>query len=200
MKVIVVGATGTIGEAVARALAPRHQIVRVSHSSGPLTVDIGKRDSIIKMFTVIGKADALISAAGLASFGLLIDLTDDDFTLSLTNKLMGQVNLVRLGVDYLEDRGTFTLTSGILSRKPAPGSAAISMVNAALEGFVRAAALELPRGIRINVVSPGWVSETLESLGRDPAQGTPATKVAEAYVKSLEGTQNGAVLDASGGR
>lgn len=111
---------------------------------------------------------------------------------------MGQVNLVRFGVDALADRGSFTLTSGFLSRFPMPGSAAISLVNAGLEGFVRAAALDLPRGLRINAVAPGWVYETLVAMKRDPGTGAPAARVAQAYVKSVEGDMTGQVDDVVG--
>jgi NAD(P)-dependent dehydrogenase (short-subunit alcohol dehydrogenase family) len=111
-------------------------------------------------------------------------------------RLMGQVNLVRLGVRLVRDGGSFTLTSGVVASEPMPGSAAMSLVNAAVEGFARAAALELPRGVRINVVSPPWISETLASMGRDPAGGMPAERVAAAYVDALEGRRNGEVIDA----
>ncbi|HLH51995.1 MAG TPA: hypothetical protein VKY92_00040 [Verrucomicrobiae bacterium] len=105
-----------------------------------------------------------------------------------------EVNPVRLGLKHINDGGPFTLTSGLLANGPGPGSAAISLVNAGLEGFVRAAALELPRGIRINVASPPWVSETLKNIGRDPSAGMPAEQVAAAYVAAVEGQQTGQVL------
>jgi NAD(P)-dependent dehydrogenase (short-subunit alcohol dehydrogenase family) len=102
---------------------------------------------------------------------------------------------VRLGLESVSDGGSFTLTSGILAQEPAPGGAALSLVNAGLEGFTRAAALDLPRGVRINVVSPPWVSETLIAMGRDPAEGLPAATVARAYLASLEQDMQGQVLD-----
>ncbi len=123
-------------------------------------------------------------------------LTDEDFAFSLSNKLMGQINIVRQGIKHMNDNGSVTLTSGVLASEPMPGSAAISLVNAGLEGFVRAAALELPHGIRVNVVSPPWVSETLKSMGKDPAAGIPAEQVAAAYVAAVEGHQTGQVLNA----
>ena len=135
-------------------------------------------------------------AAGKAAFAGLEDLTDAGFELSVSNKLMGQVNLVRLGLARVRDGGSFTLTSGVLAAEPTPGSAAISLVNAGVEAFARAAALEMPRGTRINVVSPPWVAETLQAMGRDPSAGLPAAKVASAYVESVEGRRNGEVLDA----
>jgi len=198
MKVLVVGATGTIGKAVVHALSSRHEIVAVGHRDGQLRVDLADKASIARLFEATGRVDAVVSTAGAARFRPLAALTDEDFAFSLANKLMGQVNLVRVGAAAVADRGSFTLSSGILSRSPMPGSTAVSLVNAALEGFVRAAALELPRGIRINVVSPGWVTETLQTLKMDASAGTPATVVARAYVRSLEGADTGAVLDALG--
>lgn len=195
MKIIIVGATGTIGSKVADALAQKHEVLRASRK-GDVQVDIDQADSIKKMFDKVGKVDAIVSAAGNASFGKLADLGDDDFQLSIGSKLMGQVNLVRQGLLHLNAGGSITLTTGVLSTRPIVGSAAISMVNGALEAFIRAAALEVPEGTRINVVSPGWVSETLEKMGRNPSDGTPAAKVAEAYVKAVEGTQNGEVISA----
>jgi len=109
---------------------------------------------------------------------------------------MGQVNLARLGARHVTDRGSFTLTSGVLANEPMPGGAAISLVNAGLEGFVRAAALEISRGIRVNVVSPPWVSETLKAMGKDPGAGMPAEQVAAAYAAAVEGQQTGQVLSA----
>jgi len=196
MKVIVIGATGTIGRAIVQAIGSRHEVIPISFSKSEIKVDIADRTSMAKMFKATGRVDAIISAAGLAKFGLLASLTDADFALGLNSKLMGQVNVVRLGAGNLNDNGSITLTSGILSRKPMKGSAAISLVNAALEGFVRAASLEMERGIRVNVVSPNWVVETLKALKMDPAMGTPVEVVARAYLQALEGSMNGAVIDA----
>ncbi len=196
MRILVVGATGTIGAAVAQAFEARHEVVRASHSRSALTVDLADTDSIRRLFATVGRVDAVVSTAGQAAFRPLLQLTDADFALGLGNKLMGQVNLVRLGVEMVNDGGSFTLTSGILSRRPMPGGAAISAVNAGLEGFGRAAALELPRGIRINVVAPGWVRETLVAMKMDPGIGAPAAQVAQAYASAVEGKMTGQVIDA----
>jgi NAD(P)-dependent dehydrogenase (short-subunit alcohol dehydrogenase family) len=160
-------------------------------------VDLADSGSIRAMYQAVGKVDAVVCAAGLARFHPLDQLSDDDFQFSLDNKLMGQINLIRFGLEHVRDLGSFTLTSGVLARLPMPGSAAISLVNSGVEGFARAAALEAPRGIRVNVVSPPWVTETLQSLGMDPSQGLPAASVARYYIESVEGTQTGVILEAS---
>lgn len=195
MKIIIIGATGTIGHAVMQALSADHEIVKVGHQGGDYQVDISSADSIRRLYNKIDNFDAVVSAAGLAKFGELAELSDENYMLGIANKLMGQVNLVRIGLDYIGDNGSFTLTSGALSREPMKGSSAISMVNAGLNGFVRAAALEMPRGIRVNIVSPIWVKETMEAMGMDSTDGMPAEKTALAYVESVAGKHHGQVLD-----
>ena len=197
MRILIVGATGTIGRAVVGVLSPGNEIVPVSRRSTAITVDLAEPDSIRDMYRAAGKLDAVVCAAGLAKFAPLNQLSDADFRFCLDNKLMGQVNLVRLGFEHVVDRGSFTLTTGVLARSPMPGSAAISLVNAGIEGFVRAAALEAPRSIRVNAVSPPWVSETLQSLKMDPSAGLPAAVVARSYLRSVAGADTGSVLEPS---
>ena len=196
MRIIVVGATGTIGKSVAKLLIAEHNVVKVASRSGDYRADITSRDSIAQLFKEIGPFDALVCAAGIARFAPLTELSDEDFQLGLNSKLMGQVNLVRAGLSQINDHGSFTLTSGVLSQQPMPGSSSISMINAGIEGFVRAAALEMPRGIRINAVSPPWVKETLEALGMDTSIGMPAERVAQAYRSSISGSRSGLVINA----
>jgi NAD(P)-dependent dehydrogenase (short-subunit alcohol dehydrogenase family) len=195
MKILVIGATGTIGAAVVHALETEHEVLGASHRRSAITVDLAIPDSIRRLYANVGPLDAVVSAAGESVFRPLLELSDADFALCLSSKLMGQVNLVRFGVELLADGGSFTLTTGILSRQPMPGSAAISASNAGLEGFVRAAALELPRGLRINAVSPGWVRETLVAMKMDPNLGTPASQVALTYVRAVEESMTGQILD-----
>jgi NAD(P)-dependent dehydrogenase (short-subunit alcohol dehydrogenase family) len=194
MRILIIGATGTIGQAIVAALRPKHDLVLASRQKAHEQVDIADPSSIRALYQRVGRVDAVVSAAGQAKWAPLASLTDADFAFSLGNKLMGQVNLVRLGVETVADGGSFTLTSGTLSQHPMPGSSAISLVNAGVEAFGRAAALELPRGLRVNVVSPPWVSETLRAMGRDPSGGLPASDVARAYVESVEGAQTGKVM------
>jgi len=195
MRVILIGATGTIGREVFKALQPEHEVVTAGRSSGTLHVDMADPDSIEAMYRQAGSFDAVVSTAGAAKFGALTELGYDDYLFSFKHKLMGQVNLVLIGERFINANGSFTLTSGVLAREPIPGSSAISMVNAALEGFVRAAQLELERGLRVNVVSPVWVQETLIALGRDPAGGMSAARVARAYLAGVDGAMRGDVLD-----
>jgi NAD(P)-dependent dehydrogenase (short-subunit alcohol dehydrogenase family) len=199
VKILVIGATGTIGRAVVETLHARHEVVPVAHRTGALTVDLASPASIKAMFSAAGRIDAVVSCAGRGAFKPLAELNDGDFAMSLANKLMGQINLVRLGTASVGDDGSFTLTSGIFSREPVPGGAALAMVNGGLESFARAAALELPRGIRVNVVSPPWVAETMVAMGRDPSGGLPAAVVARSYLRAVEGSMNGQTIDARTG-
>lgn len=194
MKIIVIGATGTIGKEIVRALAASHEVISAGRSAG-IGVDIRDVASIKSMYQKAGKVDAVVCAAGSGAWKPLNKLTDEDFATSLAYKLMGQVNVIRYGLASVADGGSITVTSGILSRAPMPGSGAISLVNAGLEGFVRAAALEAPRKIRVNVVSPPWVTETLKAMGMDPSGGLPAAAVAKTYVAVLTGTQTGQVIE-----
>lgn len=193
-KVLVVGATGTIGSAVVAALSSKYEVLRASHQKAPLKVDISDPGSIRRLFGATGKVDAIVSCAGSARFKPLAQLGDEDFEFSLRNKLMGQVNLVRLGIEQVNDGGAIILTTGVLATRPMPGSGAISLVNSGVEGFVRAAALEAPRKLRINAVSPPWVTETLVALKMDTKGGKPAAEVAQAYVRTLEGTASGQIV------
>ena len=202
MRILIVGATGTIGSAVADALKGRHELVLASHKNAPQRVDIADPSSVRALYERVGAIDAVICTAGSAAYRPLQLLTDGDFAKSLGDKLMGQVNLVRFGLDIVRDNGSFTLTSGVLAQEPAPSSSAISLVNAGLEGFGRAAALELGRGRRINVVSPPSVAKTLRAPGVDASGGggggggMPAKDVARAYVASVEGRDTGRIFDA----
>jgi NAD(P)-dependent dehydrogenase (short-subunit alcohol dehydrogenase family) len=196
MKIVVVGSTGTIGAAVMRALARsgRHEIVGTSRHGEP-ALDIENPASIAEFFRAFHGVDAVLSCAGRGVFKPLAQLGDDDFEQSLQSKLMGQVHLTRAALSHVRDNGSITLTSGLLAQRPMRGSAAISLVNAGIEGFARAAALEAPRGIRVNVVSPPWVTETLEKLGMEVSAGLPADTVANAYVAAVEGTFQGHTLN-----
>jgi NAD(P)-dependent dehydrogenase (short-subunit alcohol dehydrogenase family) len=194
MKIIVVGATGTIGAKVVEALSTRHEVVGAARGT-EVKVNLEDPATIRALFERVREVDAVICCAGSAVFKRFAELTDADYGLGLRSKLMGQVSLARTAKDHLRDGGSITLTTGVLAVQPIAGSASISMVNAGLEGFVRAAALELPRKLRINAVSPPWVRETLIKLGMDPTPGLPSAEVAKAYVAAVEGSHQGRILD-----
>jgi NAD(P)-dependent dehydrogenase (short-subunit alcohol dehydrogenase family) len=195
MKIIVLGATGTIGKAVADALATRHEVVRASRS-GETRVDLTAPASITALFDAVENVDAVVNCAGDAAgaFGPLDHLSDEAFQVVL-RWMMGPVNLVRTGMKRVRDGGSITLTTGALASHPRPGSAAVTMAGAGLEGFVRAASREMPRGLRVNSVSPGWVKETMEQRGMDSTPGMPAKTLAGYYVSAVEGTMNGTIID-----
>jgi len=196
MRILVIGASGTIGKAVVDALSGGNEVIRASSKTSPTKVDIANANSIRGMYHSLGRVDHVVCCAGNAKFGPLEQLSDEDFRFCLDHKLMGQVNVVRYGFENVNDGGSFTVTSGVLAQNPMKGSSAISLVNAGLEGFVRAAALEAPRGIRVNVVSPPWVTETLIAYKMDPSGGIPAAQVAKTYVKAVEGEDTGRTLAA----
>jgi NAD(P)-dependent dehydrogenase (short-subunit alcohol dehydrogenase family) len=193
MRILLIGATGIIGRAVAASLS-KHDLILASHHKAPEKVDIADPASLRALLTRVGQVDAIVSAAGSAAWKPLGELSDADFDFSLRNKLMGQVNIARFGFASVKDGGSITLTSGYLAQNPVVGSAAVSLVNSGLEGFARAAALEAPRNIRVNVVSPPWVSETLQAMGQDPKGGLPASVVAKSYVASVEGKDTGKII------
>lgn len=195
MKIIIIGATGLIGSAVVKELSPRHEIITLANTSGDLRVDICNEKSIEAMYQQVGKVDAVISTAGKVIFDDFKNLTPEKYQVGLQDKLMGQVNLVRIGMDYLNDHGSFTLTSGVLNVDPIRTGTSASMINGALEGFVRSAAIELPRNLRINVVSPTVITEALPKYG-PYFRGFKSVSVADAalaYSKSVEGLQTGQV-------
>ena len=195
MKILIVGAQGTIGRAVTAELDQRHQIVAAGRRSGELKVDLSDRESIARALDGLGKIDAVVSAAGNVAFAPLSDLTPEQWEIGLRDKLMGQVSLALLAVPYLSDGGSITLTGGVLSEHPIRAGASASLVNAGLEGFVRAAAIELPRGLRINVVSPTVLQESLADLAPyfRGFEAVPAARVALAYSRSVEGAETGKV-------
>ena len=198
MKIILVGASGTIGQAVVKELGERHEIVPVGSKSGDVQVDMSSIESIKKMYEKVGSFDSLICTAGNAHFGSLTEMTEEEFYIGIKSKLMGQINLVRQGIPHISDNGSFALTSGALSQDPIPFGSSVSMVNAGVEGFVHGASIELPRGIRINAVSPNVVEESLPKFGQffRGHVPVPAVRVALAYSKSVEGKLNGKIIRA----
>jgi NAD(P)-dependent dehydrogenase (short-subunit alcohol dehydrogenase family) len=198
MKVIVIGGTGTLGKAVVGELKERHTVVVVAREHGDIQVDISNSQSIQTMYETIGKFDALVATTGTVHFGEFTKLTPKEHMIGINSKLMGQVSLVHQGLQYINDQGSFTLTSGLLSDDPIRYGCSASMINAAINGFVQGAAVEMPRGIRINAVSPTVVTESLAQYGVyfRGFESVDASKVALAFSKSVEGIQTGKVYRA----
>ena len=196
MKILLIGASGTIGRRIYETLSKKHEIVRASRGGEDVTVDITSADSIETMYKSAANVDAVICAAGPAAFGLFSKLTEDDFYVGIRGKMMGQVNLVRIGQNYINDGGSFTMTTGILAEDPIAGSTAVTLLNSGLNGFVLAAAQELGRGLRVNAVSPTIVEDSVEAYGDafagfDPA---PMERVVNAYIRCIMSQFTGRVL------
>lgn len=195
MKIIIVGATGTLGKKISAALEKDHEVVKAGSKSGDVQVDITSAPSIEKMYKKVGAFDALISAAGGGYFGPFDTMTEKEFRIGIESKLMGQVNLVLIGKNFINPKGSFTLTSGILADDPVRGSSNLAAVNGALNAFVHAASLELQNNVRINVVCPGVVEDSPDHFPFFPGH-VPVTmdRVVNAYLKSLLGIVNGQVI------
>ena len=194
-KILLIGASGTIGQAVLANLAARHEVITVGRTSGTHRADFSQPGSVAAWFKAVGKVDTIVSTAGNLHFGPLAEMTPEQFNLGLQDKLLGQVQLALLGQHYLNDGGSITLTSGIVGIEPIRNGANATAVNAAIEGFVAAAAIELPRGLRINAVSPTILTESVGSYGPffPGFETVPAARAALAYQRSVEGGQTGRV-------
>ena len=191
MKIIVVGATGTIGKGVTQLLKDKgHEVIEASRSMQP-NIDIADPSSIDAFYKQVGEVDAIISAAGDAVGGPIDKLTDEQVQFSLSSKLQGQINIVRKGLPYLRPNGVFVITGGFLAYKPAPQTAMYAVANSGLEGFAKAVALDLTEGRRIVIVHPPWVAETAAALGMDASPWPNAATTAAAYLAAIEGSANG---------
>jgi NAD(P)-dependent dehydrogenase (short-subunit alcohol dehydrogenase family) len=197
MKVLVVGATGAIGSAVAQTLAERgHEVIRAARTRGDYQVDITSDASVEALYAAVGRVDAIVSAAGGLFFGPLNEMRPADFNVGLQDKLLGQVRLALLGQHVLADGGSITLTTGVAADDPVRGGGNAAAVNAGVEGFVHGAAIELSRGLRINAVSPTLLTESLAAYGAlfPGVETVSAARVALAYVRSVEGPLTGRVF------
>lgn len=196
MRILLIGASGDIGNVILDELAGSHEIIKVGRSSGDIIADITDRSSIEAMYKEVGNVDAVISANGNVHFAPLAEFTEEQFTSSLLDKAMSQINLVLVGLNHVSDGGSFTLTSGILCRDPIKTGAAAAAANGALDGFVTSAAIEMPRDLRINVVSPGLLEVSESRFGEYFPGHIPVSskRVAYAYAKSVGGLINGQVI------
>jgi NAD(P)-dependent dehydrogenase (short-subunit alcohol dehydrogenase family) len=197
-KIVVIGATGTVGKAVFAALGRRQDVIQVGATRGEQRVDSTDPASVQRLFESIGRIDGVVTTTGNLHFGPIEGMTADQFWLGLRDKLMGQVNVVLAGQAWMNDAGSFTLTGGISAHQPIRGGANASCVNMALEGFVRGAAIDLKRGIRINLVSPTLLEESVGAYGPyfPGFEPVSSARVGLAYVRSVEGAETGRVYRA----
>lgn len=196
MKIVIVGANGTVGKTAVDALSGRHEIIAVGRSSGDIQIDIEDVDSIRRMYQDVGKVDSVVSAVGHGHFGAVDKMTAEQFMKGINHKVLPQIKLVLEGIDYVNDGGSFTLTSGVLNRDPIRGGSCAAAANGAIDGFVLGAAVDMPRGIRINAVSP----EVLEA-SRELYDGffrghvhVSSEAVGLAFSKAVEGCLSGQVF------
>ncbi len=199
MKILIVGASGTLGQAVAAHLGQQHEILAAGRSSGQYRVDLTDDASVQALFAATGPVDAVIATTGQLHFGPLQDMSAAQFNTGLQDKLLGQVRLALAAQHHLRAGGSITLTSGIVSAQPIRDGSNATAVNAGLEGFVRAAAFELvAKGLRINVVSPTVLEESM--AGYAPYfpgfEAVPARRAALAYQRAVEGIQSGQTITA----
>jgi len=194
-KIIVVGAYGTIGKAVVEELGRRHQIISVGATSGQYQADISDIAQVRALFAKVGKIDAVVVAAGAIHLGPLAEFTPEQYFVGINSKLMGQVNVALVAQEMLNDGGSITLTSGVAIDQPILGGSGACIANGGVEGFARGAAIELARGLRINVVSPGVLEESMDIYGPyfRGFEAVPGRRVALAYSRSVEGAQTGQV-------
>ncbi len=193
MKFLVVGSTGLIGSYVAKTLSKHGTVIGVSRTT-QISVDVKDPASIKAMYEKVGKVDAVASCIGKVAFKPVAELTYEDYLMGLKDKALGQVELVRAGIDFLNDGGSFTLMTGVLARDPIPSGSVAALANGAIESFTLAAAIDLPRGIRINTVSPNVLVEATSYHASFPGfHQVSAQSVADAYVKSILGKQTGQI-------
>ncbi|MEM7550532.1 MAG: short chain dehydrogenase [Bacteroidota bacterium] len=196
MKILIIGGSGTIGQKVFTELDKKHEVLIAGRNSGDFRVDLTKEDSTNQLFEKTGELDACICTAGDAAWGDLQELKEEDFYVGIQSKMMGQINLVRIGQHHLNNYGSFTLTTGILSEDPVKGSIVPATVNNAIHGFVLGASRELKKGMRINAVSAGLVEDSVEHYSEYFPGHIPVTmdRVAAAYQKSVEGNMTGEII------
>lgn len=196
MKVIIVGGHGAIGRRVVDVLAKKHDIITASRSKGNVNVDLVDVESIRELYETVGDFDAVISIAGEAKWAPMQEMKEGDYYVGIRSKLMGQVNLVRIGMEYIKPNGSFTLTTGILADHPVDLTTSAAMVNGGIHSFVKAAALEMTNGIRINAVSSGLVEDAIEKYQHffPGHNAIPMQKVVNGYIRSLEGKGSGEII------
>jgi NAD(P)-dependent dehydrogenase (short-subunit alcohol dehydrogenase family) len=196
MRILVVGAEGTVGKAAISGLSKGHEIIKAGRKSGDVQVDVMDEVSVTAMYQKIGKVDAVVACTGHSYFGPVASMSPLQFLDGVKDKVMGQVNLVLLGLNHVNDGGSFTLVSGILSRDPIRQGANAAACDGALDAFVIGSSIEMPRGIRINAISPGLLADAAQKYdGYFPGhQPVSNERIGFAFAKSVEGAANGQII------
>ncbi|WP_436534207.1 short chain dehydrogenase [Actinoplanes sp. HUAS TT8] len=195
MKILLIGATGALGSALDKELSGRgHDVLAVARNSGDLRFDVTDPAQVGAMYERAGRIDAVVGAAGHVPYKLVTEMTSEDYLAGFRGKVLSQIELVRQGIPYVAERGSFTLITGVLGREPILTGSAASMANGAVEAFVRAAAIEIAPQ-RINAVSPTVFTESLTTYATffPGMESVDLARVAQAYVRSVEGAQTGQV-------
>lgn len=189
-KVLILGSTGLLGSNIVSKLEGKAEVIGASLNDAQYPVNLSKPESLKVLFKKVGKVDAIICTAGMVNFVPWAQATDNDWQFGIENKMMGQINTLRFGTEYVNDGGAIILTTGVLAQYPFPSSSIVSAVNAAVESAIKAASLEV-ENVRFNAVSPGWVKETMDAMGMDSEPGMPAADIAQIYVDLVETSVTG---------
>ena len=195
-KVLVIGATGLLGRNIVDKLTGKAEVITASLNDQSHSVDLSLPNSLKALFARVGKVDAIVCTAGMVNFVPWQAATDDDWQFGINNKMMGQINIMRFGAEYLNEGGAIILTTGILAQYPFANSGIVSAVNIAVESAIKSASIEV-ENVRFNAVSPGWVKETLEAMDMDSAPGLPAADIAQVYVDLIDKSESGEIYPAT---
>jgi NAD(P)-dependent dehydrogenase (short-subunit alcohol dehydrogenase family) len=196
MRAVVVGGEGTIGRRLVPALrANGHEVVTAGRSTGDVRVDLTTHESIEAMYRQVGAVDAVVCVAAHGALDEFRTLTADGLHENMRAKFYGQADLVLTGQHHCADGASFTLTSGIFADQPWPGVTGGGVISGALHSFVLSAALELPRAMRVNVVSPALVSDSEDSFSAlfPGMRAVPMDELVAHYLTCVEGNGTGQI-------
>ena len=182
MKVLIIGANGSIGKIITPIIQQKHEVITSARTSGAIKTDISSMTSIENLFSQIGSLDAVICVAGESVSSSLMTMDENAYSIGIQQKLLSQINLVLMGIPFVNDNGSFTLISGKMGEKPSKESSGKSVANGAVNSFVLSAALEMPRNIRLNVISPAKVASL------------DTNDLINAYLRSIESNCNGEII------
>ncbi|WP_276166368.1 short chain dehydrogenase [Zobellia alginiliquefaciens] len=195
--IILIGANGKMGQAALSGLG-KHKVITAGRSSDgyDYQVDITSIESLRKLFKEVGHFDAVVNTVGVCEYANFTEMTEEQWMNTILSKMMGQINIVRIGQEYITDNGSFTLITGILNVKPIPFAIADATTSGAIDTFVKCVAFEMPRGIRVNSINPTVLEEAWEVYGEmmPGFQPVPGALVGKAFERSVDGFITGQVI------